>query len=195
MVYYFVLFPRYSAVCLVLFPRFVLFCFPRYSAVCLVLFPGLSIGLSCSVSAVFRGLSCSVPRGIPRFSFFCSPALNAGFSLCIFRASLREPLRAPRCPVSAVFRGLSCSLAPQCPVSASFASGFLLRLLAPHCMRVIRSVCCAVRLRRAAPFLAVTPDLIRHLDPAWGCLPAGGSLHTSPQTSRARPSVRAYPSI
>ena len=33
----------------------------------------------------------SVPRGIPRFSFFCSPALNAGFSLCIFRASLREP--------------------------------------------------------------------------------------------------------
>ena len=62
---------------------------------------------------------CSVPRGIPRFSFFCSPALNTGFpfrslcrlrdgvflfsffcspalnavfSLCIFRASLREPL-------------------------------------------------------------------------------------------------------
>ena len=99
--------------------------FPRYSAVCLVLFPGLYVGLSCSVS-----------RGIPRFSFFCSPALNAGFSLCIFRASLREPLRAPHCPVSAVFRGLSCSLAPQCPVSASFASGFLLRSLAPHCMRV-----------------------------------------------------------
>ena len=41
---------------------------------------------------------------------------------------------APHCPVSAVFRGLSCSLAPQCPVSASFASGFLLRSLAPHCM-------------------------------------------------------------
>ena len=158
--------------------------FPRYSAVCLVLFPGLYVGLSCSVS-----------RGIPRFSFFCSPALNAGFSLCIFRASLREPLRAPHCPVSAVFRGLSCSLAPQCPVSASFASGFLLRSLAPHFMRVIRSVCCAVRLRRAAPFLAVTPDLIRHLDPALGCLPAAGSPRTSPQTSRARLSVRAYPSI
>ena len=61
---------------------------------------------------------CSVPRGIPRFSFFCSPALNAGFSLCIFRASLREP---------------PC---PRCPVRASSASAFVLRLLAPHFMRV-----------------------------------------------------------
>jgi hypothetical protein len=43
--------------------------------------------------------------------------------------------------------------------------------------------------------LFITPDLIRHLDSAFGCLPAGGSLHTSPQISRARPSVRAYPSI
>jgi hypothetical protein len=35
----------------------------------------------------------------------------------------------------AVFRGFSCPV-PRCPVSASFASGFVLRLLAPHCMRV-----------------------------------------------------------
>ena len=28
-----------------------------------------------------------------------------------------------------------------------------------------------------------TPDLIRHLDPALGCLPAGGSLRTFPQNA------------
>ena len=28
-----------------------------------------------------------------------------------------------------------------------------------------------------------TPDAIRHLDPALGCLPAGGSPHTFPQNA------------
>ena len=61
------------------------------------------------------------------------------------------PSERRRFPVSyvlfpAVFRGFSFSVhfsriiartsAPHCPVSASFASGFVLRLLAPHCMRV-----------------------------------------------------------
>ena len=139
--------------------------------------------------AVFRGFLSSVPRPICRFVLFCFPRYSAVFFLLFSGYLLGSCVRmasghpAPHCPVSAVFRGLSCSLAPQCPVSASSASGFVLRSLAPHCMRVIRSVCCAVRLRRAAPFLAVTPDLIRHLDPALGCLPAGGSLRTSLQTA------------
>ena len=76
----------------------------------------ISFALRTSTSRPF--FVCSVPRGIPRFSFFCSPALNAGFSLCIFRASLREP---------------PC---PRCLVRASSASWFVLRSLAPHFMRV-----------------------------------------------------------
>ena len=36
---------------------------------------------------------------------------------------------------------------------------------------------------RGLSFLAVTPDAIRHLDPALGCLPAGGSLRTFPQNA------------
>ena len=42
-------------------------------------------------------LSCPVPRGIPRVSFFFSPALNAGV-LCFVRGSLAPRLFFVLCP-------------------------------------------------------------------------------------------------
>ena len=129
MVYYFVLFPAVfrglscspRPICrFVLFPRPSLSCFrgiPWF-----VLFPPPLIFLCPRYSVVclvppglYVGLSCSLRpslscvRGIPWFVLFCSPAYMSV------------------CPVP---------FAPQCPVSASFASGFVLRSLAPHCMRV-----------------------------------------------------------
>ena len=61
----------------------------------------------------------------------------------------------------AVFRGFSFFFSP-----ASDA-GFSL-FYAPPCI--------------SAP-VSILPDAIRHLDPALGCLPAGGSLRTFPQTA------------
>ena len=48
-----------------------------------LLFPGIGCRLSSFCSRVFSPalFLCSVPRGIPRFSFFFSPASDAGFSL------------------------------------------------------------------------------------------------------------------
>ena len=47
------------------------------------LFPGIECRCSSSCSRVFSPalFLCSVPRGIPRFPFFFSPASGAGFSL------------------------------------------------------------------------------------------------------------------
>ena len=63
--------------------RPVLFCSPRYSAVFFLLFRRIGCRLSSFCSRVFSPalFLCSVPRGIPRFPFFFSPASGAGFSL------------------------------------------------------------------------------------------------------------------
>ncbi len=102
---------------------------------------------------------CPFPRGIPWFSFFFSPALNAGFPLscsprysavffllfpglslsgyllgsCVRMASGHP---SPRCPVSGTFAAGVLLSSPRCPVRASCASAFVLRSLAPHFMRV-----------------------------------------------------------
>jgi len=62
-----------------------------------------------------------------------------------FLSSIPPDVIRQRCPLSGILcrlfsvhfsRIIARTSAPHCPVSASFASGFVLRLLAPHCMRV-----------------------------------------------------------
>ena len=62
-----------------------------------------------------------------------------------FLSSIPPVFIRQRCPLSGILcrlfsvhfsRIIARTSAPHCPVSASFASGFVLRLLAPHSMRV-----------------------------------------------------------
>ena len=62
-----------------------------------------------------------------------------------FLSSIPPVFIRQRCPLSGILcrlfsvhfsRIIARTSVPRCPVSASFASGFVLRLLAPHCMRV-----------------------------------------------------------
>ena len=72
-------------------------------------------------------LSCPVPRGIPRVSFFFSPALNAGV-LCFVRGSLAPRLFFVLCPslyLGPCFYSAGCYPAFSYVFSPASDAGFL----------------------------------------------------------------------
>ena len=87
-------------------------------------------------------LSCPVPRGIPRVSFFFSPALNAGV-LCFVRGSLAPRLFFVLCPslyLGPCFYSAGCYPAFSYVYSPASDAGFLRFVrgsLTPRCFFVL----------------------------------------------------------